>query len=179
MKRSMVFIVAMFMSHRVHAKYLQNIFQDPTHPQVSVGETFTPKFKPSGLCTEAAVVYHQADPNETIIPKVLLDIGVKPESWALNIGVGGDRGNYFVPFGASMNLTPSVLGPLLLPMKASSNKSLNLVANLIDSPNGGVAFGPSWTAYPLVNGTVLPLNRWRFPPGWFVGGLWRFGGVAK
>lgn len=179
MKHALIVSFVMFLAPLTHAKYFQNIIQDPTHPQLSLGETFTPRFKPNGLCTEAAVVYHVADPNETLIPKALLDLGVKPESWAFNIGVGGDHGTFFVPMGLSINLTPSVLGPVLSPMKASSNSTLNFIANVVDSPSGGVAFGPAWTAYPIVDGTVLPLNRWRFPPGWFVGGLWRFGAPLK
>lgn len=154
--------------------YLETIFTDPAHPQLSAGVTFNSKFTFTGGVTMVAPVYHRGDPDNSLIPKKLQDMGLKPISWGLNIGVGGAEGNFVVPFGFSANLTPTVLGPALKAMRASGNSTAQGIASIIDSPAGGVAFGPAWTAYPMRDGVVRPLNEWSFPPGWFVGGLWKF-----
>ena len=175
MKTSLLIVaLTCFCSKVQAAPYLDSIFQNPTHPQVSVGATFSSQFSANGAATMLAVIYHAADPNNSLIPKSVQALGMQPVSWAVNVGVGGNAGNYFIPVGVSVNLTPTVLGPALKLMNNSGNKTLQGVSSLISSSNGGVAFGPQWTAYPLVNGDMLPLNHWRFPPGWYCGATFRF-----
>jgi hypothetical protein len=156
------------------AAYIKTILQDPTHPRVSAGLSFNSKLELDGGGTAVALVYHEADREDSLIPNALLDLGIRPVSWAIQGGVGGDTKNVIIPFGASANLTPTVLGPALDLMRRSSSPTAQTLAKILDSPAGGVAFGPQWTAKPVRDGVILPLNSWRFPPGWFVGGLWRF-----
>lgn len=122
-----------------------------------------------------SLVYHKADVEYTLIPQSLLDLGIKPISWsALNLGVGGANGSFVVPLGPSINLTPSVLGPLTQALEHSGNPYLNGLGNFIDGPRGGISFGPIWAAHPMIEGTIQPFNKWRFVPGWFAGGMWKF-----
>lgn len=157
-------------------KYIKTLLDDPLHPPLSAGVTFDARMKLNGGATMAAVVYHPADPENSLVPQRLLDLGVRPIGWAVNLGLGGTPEEFVVPFGASANLTPTVLGPGLDLMKKSSSAVLKTVATAIDGPSGGIAFGPQWTTKLMRGGVILPLNEWRFPPGWFVGGLWKFGG---
>jgi hypothetical protein len=125
--------------------------------------------------SELALVYHVGDLNETIIPQCLLDLGVKPVSYGLNAGVGGSSGNFYIPLGPFVNLTPTILGPLLQVMDNSGNMTLVGLGKILSSDKGGVAFGPTWTAYPVVGGTIMPFNSWRWAPGYFCGALYKFG----
>lgn len=170
-------ILAIGAAAPARAAYLKTIFQDPTHPQVSAGLSFNSKLELDGGGTAVALVYHGADAADTLVPQALLDLGIRPISWAIQAGVGGDRQNVTVPFGASVNLTPTVLGPALDALRRSFSPKLQTLSKILDSPAGGVAFGPQWTAKPVRDGRLLPLSSWRFPPGWFVGGLWKFGAV--
>jgi len=154
--------------------YLDSIFQNPTHPQVSVGATFSSQFKANGAATALAVVYHPADPKTSLIPDTIQALGVAPVSWAINLGGGGNSGSYFVPMGFTANLTPTVLGPGLKLLNDSGNPILKGIASVISSQNGGVAFGPQWTAYPIVDGVFVPFNKYRMAPGYFCGAAYRF-----
>jgi hypothetical protein len=154
--------------------YVDSVFHHPSAVPYSAGATFTSRFVANGAATMAGAVWHKADPRNTLMPQKLMDLGIEPVGWAVNVGLGGNAGDYFVPVGLSANLLPSALGPGLKLLRQSGNKTLQGIATVISSPSGGVAFGPAWTAYPMVNGTVLPLNRWRFPPGWFCGATYAF-----
>ena len=167
-------LFATFFCGSVKAAYLDSIFQHPTSPQISGGALLNSGMTPTGGATELALVYHSANVSNTLMPQVLLDLGVRPMSWAINIGLGGNAGNAMVPLGASVNLVPSALGPVLDLMSASSNLTVQQISRVIASESGGCAFGPTWTAYPVVNGGWKPMNAWRFPPGWFLGASYKF-----
>jgi hypothetical protein len=154
------------------AAYIGTIFQNPGDLHLSAGATFNSRFTFNGGNTQVALAYHDADPKDSLLPQRLLDLGVEPISYALSAGLGGTTGNFVVPFGLSANLTPTLLGPGLKALQSSGNKTAQGIASIISSPAGGVAFGPNWTARGMRDGTILPFNQWRFPPGWFVGALW-------
>lgn len=175
MKRIILPLLLLLLAPRVlsasefNGPYIDSIFMHPASVPYSAGATFSSSFKANGGATMAGIAWHKADPHNTLMPQRLLDLGVKPVGWALNIGLGGNSGDYFVPMGLSANIMPTALGPGLKLMDESGNAVLRGISGLLSSKNGGVSFGPQWTAHPVENGTILPLNRWRFPPGWFLG----------
>lgn len=177
-RRSVIVSLILFalIAAPARAGYLKTILQNPAHPHMSAGLSFNSKLDLDGGGTALALVYHDANPDDSLIPQALLDLGVRPISWAIQAGVGGDRQNFTVPFGVSANLTPTVLGPAIDAMRRSDSPMARNLAKVLDSPAGGVAFGPQWTAKPVRDGVILPINVWRFPPGYFVGGLWKLGG---
>ncbi len=169
-------LLALLLPVSLDAAYFKTIVSDINHPQMSAGATFNSRFSPIGGIINYSIIYHPADADDSLIPGFLLRSGVRPISWSLlDVGVGGASGNFIAPVGASINLTPTVLGPLVDYLGKSESSIARGIGNIISGPNGGVAFGPKWVAYPVVDSVVVPVTQWRFPPGWFVGGMWTFG----
>lgn len=173
MKRALAVICLMTLAASSRAAYLQTIFQDPKHPQVGADALFTMKGASDGGSASVAVVYHPASMTDTLIPQRLLDLGVKPISWApVEVGGGGNRDHAFGTLGASANFAPTLLGPLAQLLDASGRST---VSKLILSPDGsGLKLGLCWKASAIQDGTILPVNRWVFSPRISVGGLWKF-----
>ena len=161
------------------AAYFQEYFQDNAHlahPQVSAGADWTMKGNPDGGVTKIALVYHAADPNDSIIPKAWQNV-IPPDSWcALCAGFQvGNHQTYSLKFGPSVNLEPQVLGWAVPLLQQSSNPVANAAANLIGgSPKGGLAFGVDWGAKVVQGGTIEPFNKWGFSPDFYAGALYRF-----
>lgn len=173
MKRALAVICLMTLAASSRAAYLQTIVQDPKHPQVGVDALYTLKGASDGGTVSVAVVYHKGDPSDTLIPKPLLDLGVKPVSWSpLELGGGGNRDHAFGTIGVSANFAPTLLGPLAQALDASGKSA---ISRLITSPDGsGLKLGFCWKASAIQDGTLMPLNRWAFAPRLTVGGVWKF-----
>lgn len=171
--KNLLVVAFLALAGSANAAYLQNILQDPKHPQISANGLFTMKGAGDGGSLSAAVIFHKADPNDTIIPQRLLDLGVKPVSWApLAIGGGGNRDHAFGTIGASANFAPTLLGPLAQALDASGKSFLSKL--LVSPDDSGLNLGLCWKADAVRDGTILPLNRWAFAPRFTVGGVWRF-----
>ncbi len=178
MKKLLMLAALMAVANFAGAAYFTTIFQDQNYknPQISAGATFNSRFQLNGGNSQVALVYHGADIHDTLLPQFLLDAGVQPISWSLlNAGAGVSNGSLSLPFGPSVNLVGTVLGPLLQFAKSSSSKVAQGAASMVQSPSGGITAGPVWTLSHLyANGTVFPVDSWTAPPGWFIGGLWKF-----
>ncbi len=118
--------------------------------------------------TNIALIYHDADPANTIIPENL-QAYIPPESWTLlNLGYGGGLAG----LGASINLAATAQGYLSQGLLASSNSKLQAFGNYIKpgaSPFS-INVGPEWFSKIVDHSVILPFNQWKGRPGWFVGG---------
>jgi hypothetical protein len=164
-----------------HAAYFEFIWQDPAHPQISGGSLFTPKMEYDGIGTDVAMMFHAADPNDTIIPQKLQDLGIKPISWcALCVGGGGNSKTGFATISASINVAPTLLGPVAKAVRQSKSPAAQIAADLIASGDGqsGLKIGVAWKSDVIVNGTVQPFDKWHFSPRFVFGETWRFGPKA-
>ena len=62
------------LTSQVHANpYFSTILKDPTHPKLSAQVLYTPSFVFDGGVTDVAIVYHKADPDNTLWPQSFLD----------------------------------------------------------------------------------------------------------
>lgn len=156
--------------------YFETIFRDPSHPKIGAGVLYTPSFEFDGGVTDVALVYHKADPDDTLWPQKLLDLGMPPVSWTLlEVGGGGNRESAFIHGGTSINLAPTVLGPLTAALGRAGGTAAKIGAILI-APDGhaGVRFGVGWKANVIRNGGFERLNQLRFPPRYGVGYVYQF-----
>ena len=158
------------------AAYFETIFSDPLHPRISATLLYTPQFKPDGGVANVAIIHHRASSQDTIIPKMLLNLGMQPVSWTLlELGGGGNREKGFGTIGTSVDLAPTLLGPLASWLLKVGGKGA-AVSQLLVSPDGtgGVKLSIAWKADALEHGTIMPLNHWRFPPRYGVGYCYQF-----
>lgn len=156
--------------------YFETILKDPAHPKVGVGVLYTPAFIFDGGVTDVALIFHRANPDDTLWPQQLLDLGMVPVSWTLlEVGGGGNRETAFIHAGASVNLAPTVLTPLTKALARVGGVPAKIGAILV-APDGsaGVRFGVGWKANAVQNGGLAPLNAWRFPPRYGVGYVYQF-----
>lgn len=158
-----------------HAQYFQTYFQNLAHPQMNAGVDYTMKGSYDGAVTKVALVYHSANPNDSIIPKSWQNV-IPPDSWCLLCaGISGNAGNYDLKFGPSVNLEPQVLGWAIPLLKQANNPTATVVANLLGAtPNGGLAFGIDWSAAGVQNGHVQPFDKWGYKPDLYTGILYKF-----
>lgn len=155
--------------------YFETILKDPAHPRIGAGVLYTPAFEFDGAVTDVALVFHRANPDDTLWPKQLLDIGFPPISWTLlELGGGGNRESGFVHGGASVNLAPTVLGPLTKALEHAGGRYA-AIGRLLEAPNGsGIRFGVGWKANVIRDGGIAPLNTMTLPPRYSVGYLFQF-----
>lgn len=156
--------------------YFETILKDPAHPKVGVGVLYTPSFEFDGGVTDVALIFHRADPTDTLWPQQLLDLGFPPISWTLlEVGGGGNRETAFIHAGASVNLAPTVLGPLVKGLERAGGVPAKIGQLLVlPDGSGGVRFGVGWKVNAVRNGGVAPLNEWRAPPRYGVGYVYQF-----
>ncbi len=160
--------------------YFQGIWENGNyaHPLASAGELMTTKGAYDGVATKIALVWHPADPLNSIIPLSFQRAGIKPFSWTLlDCGAGYGNGTGKLDCGAGVNFAPTLLGPLAQPLEASSSPAAQLAGQIIsaDLPNGsGLNIGPTWAATPIQNGTIMPLNHWGSHLDFFFGASYAF-----
>jgi len=169
-----LFLALAVNSHAYNGPYFQGLWgKNLTHPQTSLGAVFDSKGNLiSGAFTNVAIVYHSADPDNSLIPTQLQSY-LPPESWTLlNFGYGGS----IAGFGASINLAATVQGYASEAFSASANPSLQAFGGLIKPGTSPVSInaGPEWFSAVVRNSTLLPFDQWKGVPGWFVGGAYKF-----
>ncbi len=121
----------------------------------------------SAAFTNVAVVYHEADPNNTLIPESL-QAYVPPESWTLlNVGYGGG----IAGLGSSVNLAATAQGYLSRGLLASSNLKAQVIGAAVKPSTSGLSInaGPQLFATIIRSSVILPFNQWKGIPGWFIG----------
>lgn len=147
--------------------YFQGIWEQDNykHAATSLNTLVTPKGAFDGMALQTALVWHKGDPANTLIPERLQALGVKPFSWTL-LACGGSAGNGEAAFvcGSSVNVAPTLLGPLADLLKGTSSGIAQAVGDFIaKDPNAsgaGLNLGYAWSAKPIVNGAMQPLNHW-------------------
>jgi hypothetical protein len=157
------------------AAYFDTLFADPAHPRVSARMLYTSRFAPDGGIGDVALIYHRADPADSLWPKAFLDAGAPPISWTLlEIGAGGNLQTAFASAGVSVNVAPSVLGPLAAALKRAGGAAANFGALLV-APNGsGVNASLGWKTNVLQDGGFARFDRMRFPPRYGFGYCYQF-----
>lgn len=157
------------------AAYLDTIVQDPTHPKMSASLLYTSKLDFDGGVTDVALVYHKADPKDSLWPQKLIDAGVPALSWTLlESGVGGNRQTAFLDFGPSVDVAPTLLSPLTNALSKAGGTYAK-AALLIVSPDGnGVKLGFGWKGNVIQNGGLTRFDDLRFAPRFKVGYNYQF-----
>ena len=152
------------------AAYLDTIVANPAHPYLSASMLYTSKLVLDGGVTDVALVWHVADPKDSLWPQKWIDAGVPALSWTLlECGAGGNTSSGFAECGASLDAAPTILGPLVSALNKAGGKYAT-VASLIANPNGnGVKLGVSWKANLLENGGVPQFDKIRAPVRYKVG----------
>ena len=148
------------------------------HPVVSEGTLLTMKGAYDGETTQVAIAWHAASASDTLIPQALQNVGFKPFSWTLlNCGGGYGNGNGLITCGSSINVAPTLLGPIAQPLKMSSNPIAQAVGIFIaNTPSGsGLALGYVWNMTPVQNATIMPFDRWGSHLDAFLGASYVFG----
>lgn len=156
--------------------YFSTLLQDPMHPKVSASFLYTPSFVPDGGVTNVALVYHKADPDNTLWPQSFLDAGFKPLSWTLlEVGIGGNRETAFFHGGLSVNIGPTLLGPLTQKLAEAGGKYATFGSFLVSPDGSGVKIGLGWKTNIIRNGGLANIKDMRFPPRYSFGYVYVFG----
>lgn len=175
MKHWLIAVSLICFGSQAHAAYFDTLFRDPTHPKIAVSSLFTPKFVFDGAESDVALVFHKADPNETIIPQRLLDAGVKPVSWTLlEAGAGGDRHTGFASVGPGIYVAGTLLGPLTALLEYAGGTYATVGKLLVSPDGGGLRLGIHWKANAVENGALVPFNHLRFAPRYVLGYSYQF-----
>lgn len=161
---------------QVQAKpYFNTIVKDPTHPKMSAELLYTPKIEFDGGVTDVALVYHKGDPTDTLWPQPLLDIGAPPFSWTLfEMGAGGNRDTGFIHTGASINVAPTLLGPLTEGLKSAGGTYAKIGTLLVAPDGGGVKLGIGWKTNIVRNGGFERFDHLSMPPRYGIGYTYQF-----
>ena len=157
------------------ASYLDTIVSDYKHPKLSASMLYTPKLDFDGGVTDVALIYHKADPKDSLWPQKLIDAGVPALSWTLlESGVGGNRQTAFLDFGASVDVAPTLLSPLTNALAKAGGKAA-VIGALIVSPDGnGVKIGISWKGNVVTNYGLTRFDELRFSPRFKIGYNYQF-----
>lgn len=143
------------------------------HPQTSLGAILSSRGAVQNPAfTNLSVVYHAADPKNSLIPEAY-QAYLPAESWSLlNLGYGGGEAG----LGSSINLAATVQGYAAEAFQASSKPGLQAFGAAIKPGASPLAInaGPEWSSTVIRNSTFLPINQWRLVPGWFVGAAYKF-----
>lgn len=150
--------------------YFNTLYSDPLHPKISATALFTSKADFDGTVGDVALVYHKANPEDSLWPRALLNAGFPPISWTLwEIGAGGDGHSSFVHTGASLDIAPTLLGPLVGLLHRAGDTASRFGDILANEDGSGLRIGLGWKGNVIENGDVLRFNRWRFAPRYGVG----------
>lgn len=164
-----------FGSNAYAGPYFDTFFRDPSHPKISAQILYTSRFDFDGGVSDVALVYHKADPGDSLWPKTFLAAGIPPLSWTLlEVGGGGNTQTGFVHFGTSINVAPTVLGPAIAALHNAGGKAAAF-GNLLVSPDGsGLKLSLGWKADVVENGGFRRFNELRFPPRYGIGYVYQF-----
>lgn len=175
MNRTIIAAILLLGPRFAFARYFDTLLSDPLHPAVSATVLYTSQARPDGGSLDVATIYHVGNPDDTFLPKFILDLGIKPISWTLlEIGGGGNIQTGFVKFGTSINVAPALLGPIATGLRKKGGNYAT-AANLLVSPDGaGVKLGLGWKTTVIDNGGFLPVNKLRYPPRYGVGYCYKF-----
>ncbi len=157
--------------------YFTAIWENPKHPLTSAGSLLTAKGGYDGVSTKVALVWHKADPDDSLIPAALQNIGVKSFGWTLlDCGAGYGNGTGKLDCGTGINFAPTLLGPIAAPLKASTSKLAQAIGAIVGGlPDGsGLNVGPTWAATPVQHGVLLPINHWGSHLDFFFGASFGF-----
>ena len=152
-------------AHAFDGPYFTGIWENGNylHPLVSATTLLTTKGAYDGESTQVALVWHKADPLNSLIPQALQNVGVAPFSWALlSCGAGYGNGTAKLTCGSAVNFAPTLLGPVAQLLGQSSNALAQAASVAIKgTPDGtGLSLGYVWSAAPVADGAVQPLNHW-------------------
>lgn len=156
--------------------YFHTLLREYKTPKMSASVLYTSKFVFDGGVTDVALIYHKADPTDTLWPDSLLKLGMPPLSWTLlEVGAGGNRETGFVHAGASINVAPTLLGPITGALKAAGGTAAT-IGTLLVAPNGsGLKISLGWKTDLIQDGQIVRLNALRFPPRFGLGYTYAFG----
>lgn len=176
MKKFLLALVALVaLSAASEAAYLDTIVADPTHPKVSASLLYTPKLEFDGGVSDVALVFHQADPHDSLWPQKWIESGVPALSWTLlECGVGGNTQSAFGECGSSVDVAPTLLSPLTAQLRKAGGRYA-LAADLIVSPDGnGLKIGWSWKGNFVQGGGITRFDDLRFAPRLKLGYNYKF-----
>lgn len=157
------------------APYFTTIVGDPKHPKVSETVIYTSKVSFDGALTDVAIAYHKADPEDCLWPDFLLKKGMPPISWTLlEMGIGGNKQTAFIHAGASVNLAPTLLGPVVSGLKEIGGKAAKLGALLVSDDGSGLKLGIGWKSNIIEDGGLKRFDEMRFPPRYGIGYSYQF-----
>lgn len=120
--------------------------------------------------TSVALVYHDADPFNTLVPENLQKY-IPPEAWTLlSLGYGGGLAGV----GASVNLAATAQGYVSQWLLASGSTRLEALGAAVKpgASSLSVNAGPEWFSTVVRDSTILPFDQWKGRPGWFIGGAY-------
>ena len=157
------------------APYFQTLLQDPANPKMSVSVIYTSKLVFDGAMTDVALVYHKADKANTLWPQKALDLGLEPLSWTLlELGFGGNRETAFFSAGVSVNVAPTLLGPIVKGLEAIGGKAATFGSLILDKDGNGIKLSLRWKADILKRGGLTNINDLSFPPRYGIGYTYQF-----
>ena len=176
MKYALLLLVLAAPSHAFDGPYFKGIWENGNYktPYVSAGTNLTMKGNTDGQTVQTTLIWHPADPKNSLIPQSLQNVGVKSFSWSL-LNCGGNfnfsSGSGSLVCGSSVNVAPTLLGPAAQLLEASSNAAASAVGTFIaDDTNGnGLAIGYTWNMHPVNGGTIEPFDRWGTHLDAFIG----------
>lgn len=173
--RQILAVLLLTLSVKSKAAYIETIFNDPKHPYLSASALYTPKFEFDGAQTSVAIAYHRADPKDSLWPQKWIDAGVPALSWQLlELGAGGDTHSGFVSAGASVDLGPTLLGPLA-GLLGSAGGSYATAGKLLVSPDGsGLKLGYGAKSVLIQNGGLVDWKDIRIVGRYEVGYVYKF-----
>ena len=156
--------------------YICSLFQDPRSLYLSAAALYTPKFDFDGALTDIATVYHKADPHDTLWPQSWINAGVPALSWQLlELGLGGDRKTAFVAAGASVDLAPTLLGPLARVLDNAGGNNAVASKLIVDPDGSGLKIGYGGKMLVIENGGLLDWKDLRIVGRWKLGYVYKFG----
>jgi len=155
--------------------YFQTILKNLAHPKMSASLLYTSKGDFDGGVTDVALIYHKGDPTDTLWPQQLLDLGMPPVSWTLlEFGFGGNRQSAFVRPGISVDVAPTLLGPIKDALHGIGGIAGRFGSLLVAENGSGVKASVGWKADLIQNGSVQRFNDLRLPPRYGIGYTFAF-----
>jgi len=175
MRSLLALLVMLLPSLSLASPYFRMI--NPKHPQVAAGALFDPAgLGKTQAVTSLALVTHSTK-DGSIIPEKLQPY-FPPESWTpLQIGGGGNGGEYVATIGASANFLPIAQKWALHGIeKISKPESLTGLKEALVPAAGSfsLAAGPAFAFVPIRGGVMLPVSEWKGLFRWYGGAAWKF-----
>lgn len=155
--------------------YFLTILRDYAHPKMSASLLYTSKLDFDGGVTDVALIYHKADPTDTLWPQAFQDLGMPPLSWTLlELGFGGNRQSAFLRGGVAVDVAPSLLSPLKDALHRVGGLAGRFGSLLVAENGTGLKLSIGWKTTVLQNGARVRLDDLRFPPRYGIGYTYQF-----